>query len=181
MMDVMIDIETLSTRQNALILTIAAIKFKRDTIANPISGMDTFYIRINKESCEKINMHIDQTTVEWWNKQSKSAIYEAFENTDRVNIKEGLMELSKFIKNSNCIWANSPNFDCAILESAYAACKLEVPWKFWILRDCRTIYDIGKVRLIDFTNENEGHNSLYDSYNQIRCLKAACKNLKIWL
>ena len=52
-MDCMIDIETLSIKPNATILTIGAIKFNKSIQERPLKDMETFYIRINKNSCER--------------------------------------------------------------------------------------------------------------------------------
>ena len=123
-------------------------------------------------------MNIDNDTLEWWKKQNKQARYEALENTDRIKINDALLQLKNFIKNANYIWAKSPNFDCIILENAFKKCDIEVPWKFWILRDCRTIYDIGKISLNSFIKETI-HDSLIDCYNQILCLQKAFKKIKI--
>ena len=57
--EVMIDIETLSTRPNAVILTIGAIKFDRKGPLKKLEEMDQFYVRISKESCELSGMIID--------------------------------------------------------------------------------------------------------------------------
>ena len=173
----MIDIETLSTKPNALILTIGAVKFSRNKDIEPLEITTNFYKRIDIKSCKKLGMDIDNDTVQWWNKQSKDVRYEAIENKDRQNIKDVLIELSQFVKDCQYIWANSPSFDCVILENAYRLCELEIPWKFWNLRDCRTIYDLGNTSLKSIVKETK-HNSLEDCYNQILCLNKAYKNLK---
>ena len=176
----MIDIETLSTQSNAIILTIGAIKFDRGLIKKELDEMESFYVRINEDSCKKLNMHTDLNTVEWWKKQSKKAKYEVFEHKDRMDIKDALIKLSNFLKGHNHIWANSPSFDCIILENAYKQCDLDIPWKFWNLRDCRTVYDIGKVSLNTFFDKNkEDHNALNDCYKQILALKTSLKFLNI--
>ena len=176
-MDAMIDIETLSTNNNAIILTIGAIKFKRNENIKELKDMESFYVRIEKESCEKLNMHLDENTLKWWNSQNEKAKYEALINPDRMSIELALGKLSLFLKNCTYIWANSPNFDCVILENAYKACKLQPPWKFWNLRDCRTIYSLANIKLT-YTGDTS-HNSLEDCYSQIICLKQSLKNLKI--
>lgn len=173
----MIDIETLSTNPNSLILTIGAIKFSRNKDIKCLKDLDTFYVRINQNSCEKLNMDINKDTLDWWNLQSEESKYEAFINKDRIDLKDALSSLSKFLKNTKYIWAHSPSFDCVILENAYKLCNLEIPWKFYNLRDTRTLYDLGKVSLKNI--ENNKHHSLHDSYNQILTLKEAFKNLKI--
>ena len=173
--DIMIDIETLSVEPNALILTIAAVKFDRKTPITEYDSANVFYVRIDIDSCKKIGMHIDTSTLKWWETQSKEAKYEVFENPDRVPIREALEQLSVFLKSSKYVWANSPNFDCVILESAFKLCKLDVPWKFWNLRDCRTIYDIFRV----FRNtKNTAHHALEDCKSQIAFLHKAFAKLK---
>ena len=175
MTDIMLDIETLSTRPNAVILTIGAIKFNRKDPVKDILKMKSIYLRISHDSCVKAGLHVDPNTVKWWNEQSKEARYEALENNERIDLKDGLILLTKFVKDSKCIWANSPNFDCVILENAYRECGLEVPWKFWNLRDCRTVYDLGKVSLKNMGETK--HNSLEDCYKQILCLQNALTKL----
>ena len=122
-------------------------------------------------------MDISKDTLNWWNSQLDEHKYEAILHKDRTNIHDALKSLTKFVKNSKYIWANSPNFDCIILENAYKLCNLEIPWKFYNLRDTRTIYDLGNVslKLIGKTQ----HHALYDCYNQILALNKALKNLKL--
>lgn len=174
----MIDIETLGTNPNSCILTIGAIKFDRKNDIGELKNCETFYCRIDKDSCLSIGLDIDNDTLEWWKNQSKQARYEGLENKDRIKIKDALLELKKFIKNAKCIWANSPNFDCVILENAFKKCDIEIPWKFWILRDCRTVYDIGNTSLKSFVKETI-HHSLIDCYNQILCLQKALKKIEL--
>jgi len=179
-MDFMIDIETLSTKPNSLILTIGAIKFKKNTEFPELKNMETFYKRIDKKSCEKLGMDIDPRTIEWWKSQNDKTYYEAFENPDRIDIKDALIELSKFLKGHKNIWANSPNFDIVILENAYNCCNLDIPWKFWNLRDTRTVYDLASIRLHEFSDKEGNHNSLNDCYSQIKALKNSFINLGLY-
>jgi hypothetical protein len=183
MTNIMIDIETLSTKNNAVILTIGAVKFSMKEKEEK-EKTKKFYLRIDLQSCIKLKMHIDNNTEKWWKEQSKDAQYEVFENPDRVSIKDALIELSDFIKDAKCIWANSPNFDCIILENAYNSCKLEIPWKFWNLRDCRTLYSLANINLTTFKKINEtkyitNHNALDDCIVQILALKESFKILNI--
>ena len=58
MTEIMLDIETCSTKPNAMILSIAAIKFSRITEITPeLKNMETFYVRIDQKSCGgKLNL-----------------------------------------------------------------------------------------------------------------------------
>jgi DNA polymerase III epsilon subunit-like protein len=169
MTDVMIDIETLSTQSNALILTIGAVKFNRTTELPSLENCETFYKRINIESCKVLGMHIDPSTENWWSIQDKKTRYEAIENPDRYPIKDVLKEFSKWYKGSKYIWGHGDDFDCVILTNAYKACKMKVPWQFWNTRDTRTIFDIAGIHVNDVP-VTEAHHALHDAYRQVKCL-----------
>jgi len=178
MENIMIDLETLSTANNASILTIGAIKFNR----NDFKITKKFYKRITKESNKQFNRDFNQDTIDWWNTQSEQAKSEIFENKDRINLNLGLQELSIFIGNSRAkIWANGVAFDINILESAYEACGLEVPWKFFNVRDVRTIYDLGDLNLNNFKRQNNllnnCHNALADCETQLAAMEQAMDNI----
>lgn len=176
---VMIDIETLSTRPDSVILVIGAIKFSRNVDLEPfekLEKIDTFYKRITIESCIDIGLRIDESTVKWWKQQNPKVRYEALENPDRIPLKQALQELSSFIKDSSHIWANSPDFDCTILGEAFNRFEMDIPWKFWNTRDCRTLFDLGGVSKLNMPTGDE-HNALYDCYRQIVGVKQALKNL----
>ncbi len=174
----MIDLETLSTKNNAIILTIGAVKFN---INKELDKTKQLYMRINLQSCKNLKMHTDRSTVKWWKEQSKEAQYEVFDHPDRIDIKDALAALSDFIKDSRTVWANSPNFDCVILENAFNKCKMTVPWKFWNLRDSRTVYALARLNLTVFRknieDEKSAHNALNDCIMQILALKESYKIL----
>ena len=62
----MIDLETLSTRPDATILTVGAIKFDPYTNEEPHSGL---YLRLNVDEQSELDRHVDDNTLEWWGKQ----------------------------------------------------------------------------------------------------------------
>ena len=175
--NIMIDIETLSTKTNASILTIGAIRFDR----NSFKVKDQFYKRITKESNEHFNRHFDDQTMSWWTKQSDQAQKEIFENKNRINLSTALQELSIFCRGASKIWANGVCFDIIILQSAYEACDLDTPWRFWIIRDVRTVYDLGRMNLTVFKRQNNllnnCHNALADCETQLLCFEQAMNNI----
>lgn len=179
-MEVMIDIETLSVSKEASIATIAAVKFQRNgsTIEH-----DSLYLKIDRTSCDQIGLEVSSETVIWWEKQEEIAKEEIFGIEGRIAIREALLTLSKFIDKNSIVWANSPNFDIVILENAYKKCGLLHPWKFWNLRDCRTVYDLGGLSLKEHnkrSNRSTSHNSLQDCMDQISCLQHALKKLTLF-
>ena len=189
-MNVMIDLETLSVRPHAIILVIGAIKFKRtkkyseEIEQKNIDKLDTFYRRITINSCIEVGLHKDEDTVKWWSSQNDEIKHEALINPDRVSIQEALQDFSIWFNKENvkktrsCIWGNGSDFDISILGEAYKRCNMEIPWNFWLVRDLRTILDIGNIKMCDLPQTNL-HNALYDCYRQIIGFQRAMKNLKL--
>lgn len=58
----MLDIETLGTNNNALVVSISAVQF--DMSSNEIG--DKFEIGLNKEQQLEKGAIIDQSTIDWW-------------------------------------------------------------------------------------------------------------------
>ncbi len=179
MSDVMIDLETLSTNVNALVLTLGAIKFDRSGPPRSLKRLDTFYRRIEIQSCIDKGLHISQETKDWWDVQNKEARYEAFIHKDRLPLAQVLKEFSTWFKGSKYIWSHGATFDCVILEEAYKACNLEVPWMFWNTRDTRTLFDISGVNMKDFRVKVE-HHALYDAFRQVLGMKTSLERLRLY-
>jgi hypothetical protein len=177
--DVMIDIETLSTRPNAVIVSIGAIKFSRVGVTPELDEMDSFYTRVSRESCELLGMHVDPNTLEWWKKQDADIRYEALENpVDRLTIKDALSSLSKWFGRSQFIWGHGDDFDCVVLNEAFTICNMKVPWQFWNTRDTRTLFDIAGIRNSDLP-ANDKHHPIHDCYRQFIGVKKALSKLNI--
>ena len=113
-MDVMLDLETLSTRPDATILTFGACKFnpyKQEEITQGI------YFRINVDEQITLGRHVDDNTIEWWGKQAEDVYAEAFDPNDRISLEQFTQELNRFIVGVDNIWAQGPVFDIVILEN----------------------------------------------------------------
>jgi len=178
--EVMIDIETLSTQSNAVILSIGALKFDRsgDLPASP-EVMDSFYVRVARESCEMLGMHVDPETVQWWAGQNEEIRHEALENTsERLSIKDALLQLTSWIGRSQKIWGHGDDFDCVILSEAYRRCDMKVPWKFWDTRDTRTLFDIAGVKNSDLP-ANSKHHPVHDCYRQVAGVLKSLRKLNL--
>ncbi len=178
--EVMLDLETLSTRPNASIVVIAAIKFrKNEKIHNfdKIRGKNKFYLRIDTKSCTKIGLHIDPKTVEWWKTQDKNIQKEVF-GGKRISIKKALKKFSEWFGDCENIWSQGATFDIPILAETYRRCKMDVPWKYYNARDTRTIYDIADLKVWDLPNDNL-HHALYDCWRQIWGVKTSIIRLNL--
>jgi len=172
MTHVMIDLETLSTQYNAVILVIAAIKFE----IHEKKEIDHFYERIDINSCKQLGMVECKKTRKWWMNQPKAIRDEAFSG-NRSSIFNVLKKFTKWFSGSTYIWSNGSSFDIPILDEAYRRCKLQAPWRFFNIRDVRTLYHLGDIYSNDIPKENM-HNALSDCRRQIIGVRLAIENLE---
>ena len=171
MADLMIDIEGLGTAPEATILTIAAQAF--DPLASGYYTDKFYYARITLESQESRN--IDQGTIEWWATQPAIVRDEAFNEQGRIPLDQALDELAKLIWHSNRVWAQGPTYDMTILEHAYKSYGKLQPWKFYRVRDSRTVLSLWPERPVPPTS----HHALEDCKRQIDLLHDALEYLKV--
>lgn len=176
MKNLMIDIETLDTTPTAKIISIGAVFFE---LATGKTGKE-FYQPVDRFGMSQRCRTESSSTIEWWDQQSPEA-RKVFTDENRVDLCEALPRLTKFI-NQNCnsftvnIWAQGPQFDCVILEDAYSNEFSETPWKFWNVRDCRTVIELGS-EYANVKRQKGNHSSIEDCHIQIKNLVAALKGL----
>ena len=184
--NIMIDVETLSTKTNAAIIEIAAVEF------NKLSGEigDTFNVIIRPSEWGKNNRDVDGETVLWWMKQSEEAKKKYNNNEHNMfSLHNALCELSLFIKKhdnadkqidkSVVVWGNGATMDITILQSAYEHFNMETPWKFWAVNDCRTIVDLLPYVKEQTSFDGIKHNPIDDCKYQIKYVTDTIKHLKI--
>lgn len=172
----MLDLETLSTRGHAAILVIAAIKFDRGDNLPKIDESDKFYAKISLDSCHSVGLHIDKQTIKWWDEQDPVVRKEVF-SEPREDLETVLTRFKTWYSNADKIWSNGATFDIPILAEAYARCKMEPPWKFWLARDTRTLYDLAGVTQKDLPAGNL-HHALHDCWRQIWGVKESLKRIR---
>jgi 3' exoribonuclease, RNase T-like len=171
MSDVMIDIETLGTGPEALILTIAAQSF--DPFTKGFQGYASYYARVTLES--QPDRRIEDGTVAWWSKQPEHIREEAFSEHDRKPLQQCLEELGRMIWHSRHFWANGPTFDANILEHAYKSLGMPLPWQFYQVRDTRTVFSLWP----DLPKPPATHNALEDCRRQIVMLQDCLDHFNI--
>lgn len=167
--DVMIDIETLGTAPGCAILSIGAVMF------GPSGLGETFYATVLVQSCTDAGLVIDAGTVAWWMSQSDQARAAAFA-ADGLPLSAALNALSAWFlqQAAERPWCHGATFDIPVLEAAYKACRMLPPWRYWNVRDTRTLYDLAGVKVDRSAGEH--HNALDDAINQAT---AAAKALRI--
>lgn len=185
--DSMIDIETFSTEPNAVILSIGAVLFD-PYAANTAKDLAeyTFYQNITLES--QPHRHTSQSTKDWWEDQSQEA-WDAL-LPDQIPLQRALENLYHFhntrtgvkLPKAHRVWANSPSFDCVILDTAYSYYQrfLKFPVPFWNWRDIRTLKDTAYPPGSDdapVIRSGTHHNALDDCISQALMVQDAHRAL----
>jgi len=170
---VMLDLETLGTRPDCVILTLGAIKFNPYSDQEPGPGI---YFRLDIEDQLALGRTVDDSTIDWWAQQDPRVKEEAMgESGDRVDVAKMRYELNKFLVGVDYIWAQGPAFDIVILEDLYRSQGWGFPWHFWQIRDSRTLFGVhGDPRE---KGRDQAHNALADCYYQAQAVQKTYKSL----
>lgn len=173
-MDVMIDLETLSTRPNCVVLTIGAVAF------DPRGEGVTERLDLKPSGDEQIALgrHIDPATIEWWGQQSSAAQAEAFSEEGRVSFRSAIEQLSRFCWNRRAVWSNGATFDVVIIEDCLRQLEMNRPWAYYAVRDTRTLYEIADVKLRDGGHVTS-HKAVEDAERQALVVQQAYKKLRL--
>lgn len=173
---IVLDLETLSTQPNALVLSIGAIALNKHGQVLPSSE---FHLALNQQEQHK-RRHTDPDTVKWWNERTcdaaKAASFSAT-TTQQAFVANALDAFSNYVdqwasRNSVCIWGNGCSFDNVILASLYQDWHKTAPWKFWNDRDMRTVTAIfPALKLMAF--EGIKHHALDDAHHEAKQLAKA--------
>jgi exodeoxyribonuclease VIII len=166
----MIDLEGLATGPDTCILTIAAQAF------DPFGHghyEQSYYARVTLES--QPDRAIDQGTIDWWATQPAIVRDEAFDEEGRIPLDQALDELGKLIWHSKLIWAQGPTYDMNILEHAYKSYRKPLPWKYYMVRDSRTVFSLWPGQPIPPTS----HHALEDCRRQIGMLQNTLRHLNV--
>lgn len=178
MNNIMIDIETLGNEVDAAILSIGACEFDIET--GDIG--DTFYTKVGlDDAVERQKRKINASTLRWWLQQDEESRKEAFDGAE--HLFSALHKLDTWMtgkREDYKVWGNGSTFDISILEHALRQESLPVRWKFWNVRDVRTVVDLayGKVDRNDFEFDGVPHHALDDAKHQAKYVSAMYRLLK---
>lgn len=168
----MLDLETLGTRPDCVVLTLGAVKFNPFTLDMPGPGL---YLRLDADEQIARGREVQEDTLQWWMKQTEEIREEALGESDRVSVETMYRELNKFLVGANNIWTQGPVFDIAILENIYRQYGWPTPWQYWQIRDSRTLFGVhGDPRE---KNKIGLHNALEDCVSQAQAVQKIYRKL----
>ena len=157
--NIVVDVETLSLESDAAIVSIAAVPFNPNVddvnifsvfeVQMDGSGesLGEFYEVVNATSCALQGMHIDMETVHWWSRQKPEAKAELL-SRQPLNIGEAMNAFHNYLEGMKkaydadiVVWAQGADFDFPKIRNAYNKCLNGVnrPWNYRDVRDARSI------------------------------------------
>ena len=159
---VMVDLETLSTRSDAVILSIGAVKFDLERGKIYDSG---FYTSISIDSNTEAGRHISEDTLVWWMGQGDAARRVFSES--KVVLPAALEQFSDWIGNDDGgeVWSNGADFDIPMLAHAFSTHDMTIPWKFYNTRCFRTYKKLPGAPACK-TPPTVAHHALHDAISQ---------------
>lgn len=128
-----LDLETFSTRSNAVIASIGAVIVSLHDPEDPIKAMH--YELIDNANMNTSGFHLDMNTVDWWMKQDGRALRQLTSpdlRDKRIPLEVALGNFAEFLMRYNSnpdamfMWGRGSDFDPVILQNA--AQKLDMNW-----------------------------------------------------
>jgi hypothetical protein len=176
--DLMIDLETLGTGTDAVVLSIGAVFF--DIERNELGP--TFIVQPEVESQIKKGRVMDPDTIKWWMSQGEAAKQVFKDQTlptqHTLNLLSQFCRLNTESLKELKVWGNGSSFDISILESMYKNFDLKQPWGYNGVMDLRTFRRfVGNMdRVVKLGTD---HNALDDAKSQaLYVLKHANKKAR---
>ena len=189
--DIMVDLETLGTRQDTIVLEISAVEFNRYT--GEIG--EVFDAKLDIDDQLSYRRSLSRETLQWWFKQDEAAIKNVFDDVGGIKFQtsKALFEFSNFVErcDNKCnsdsdrrvvkLWGNGSIFDLGILQNMYETCfqNMKLPWKFWAVNDVRTIVDLNPDVKKNCEFDGTPHCAVDDCKHEIKYLVETLKTIKV--
>jgi hypothetical protein len=171
----MVDLETLSLDNDALILSIGAVEFDGDTLE--LTGRELFVPVARELQAEKWGRHVSSETVRWWSQQSDAAQQAALFHPQASMLDKALTTFSYWRGGQGGpIWAAPTIFDIVVLGGAYDATSGIRPWNYRDVRDGSTL--LRTVVSLDRMFEGTPHNALDDARHQAKRVLSTLRALR---
>ncbi len=164
MQHIMVDLETLGTTADSVILSIGAVKFD---LATGVVDDNGFYASISVESNQSWKRRISEDTLLWWLKQDAAAQQVFFE--PKESLETALVQFSDWVGSGDYhVWSNGADFDLPMLAHAFSTCGIELPWQYYNTRCYRTYKNLPGARNVKLESQGVKHNALADALNQAK-------------
>ena len=182
-LNIMVDLETASIKENAAILSWAMVAFTTD---GSECSIEPFYRTVNLTSCFMAGMDIDRGTQDWWQQQSpesRAAILQADgENIFSVSY-DAHCWLSALAESYDLyMWCRGIDFDLPKIEWCFRKfLEQNAPYKYSHKMDVRTVLKFMQVDQTQFPFEGTKHYAVDDCRHDIKMVQRAYEIMNDWM
>lgn len=168
----MVDIESLGTRPGAIVLAAAFVRFSDEA---------QITVNLSLPDQEALGLEKDPDTLRWWGEQeAKHPGAWAAATSNAQPLVPALQYIAQWIAwaapSDALVWCHGATFDAPLLQELYRRANVPCPWKFWNIRDTRTLYDLAGINPKEYAVPPP-HIALNDAVGQTRAANAALKVL----
>lgn len=179
--EIVLDLETLSTAPDAVISQIAMIAF--DGITGEQLGTLNCFPQLEEQI--QAGRSISEDTLLFWFSQDKSVIDSVY--GEAVVYRSTLAEVSKmiqdffaFFKDPRAIWQHS-TFDIPILGSYIQSNSTQMPWHYHVPKDIQTLeylYEMQKGKRAPKPINEQAHNAMADCRAELEFIQTLKEGVK---
>jgi exodeoxyribonuclease VIII len=175
---VMLDLETLATSVDAVVVSVGAVVFDPNTRSAP---GQVFYRVLDMDEQVQHGRKISPKTAIWWMDQSPEArlVFKEKETADAIY---ALCGFNEFLRRNEveAVWGNGSDFDNIIWGSLYDTFHVERAWSYSQNRCFRTMKNLALPKeFIKPTRSGTLHNALDDAVYQALYLQEIVQALKL--
>ena len=191
-MHYMIDLETLGTNPaTAPIVQIAVVPFTLFDQGPASAPHEWFNVSVRADGQPGREVNID--TLRWWLDTDPTLLRSILNDPAAVSLYEALNGLDQWFRHEGTmrqvdgLWANGPDFDVAMMASAFNQRGQKVPWPYNAARDVRTTCKVFGTWVTDWDNlgmvhpleaEGKAHDARVDCLRQIRWVQSVVQLVK---
>lgn len=173
----MADIETLGTRPDCVVLSIALVKFDLDGEDTFESILDdpsrVFYTTL--DTAAQSHRTIQQSTLDWWKQFPQQR--ELIDSARKHHPRDALIAVNNWVENDKPnLWGNGATFDNVIINDLYETFAVNSAFPYYQARDLRTLKQLAGKPKLPFSNP-QPHNALYDAAYEVLCAQEYYRRL----
>lgn len=174
----MVDIETLGTKPDSVVLSVGGCKF------NPFTNEEPFdFINVKLDVDQQTNKGriVDEKTLAWWAQQDEKVREAAFGTENRLDIDMFCQAFNKWLVGVDIKWAQGPRFDFGILEHLFDQFGHHKNWFYWQEADSRTIFNLmpNDPRKDNQGSQEDHHDALADAIVQAKAVQNSFQHFAI--
>jgi hypothetical protein len=161
--ELMIDLETMSIKSNAAIVSVGIVLMDMDQLKICTGA----HYNVMLESSQEAGLHFDARTISWWLNQGQEA-RDSLWTPEPISLVDVIADITNafYPDDSYPTWGNGAAFDNVIFRNACEAVGIPCPFVFYHDRCYRTMKTLFTEVPQPPRSESGKHNALNDAIHQ---------------